>query len=199
MLCIFFTIFFNRCNRSGFYTDRREKVVRKARKGSCKIGGCCTAYIKCKEDKQSGSVTVNMCHTHYGHDFEPRFLRLPKYDRKIVTEKINKGSSLQDVVNSIKSTDSRKRSKYGSERAVHNMYYKTRRRNKSLQTVSQSKDGENYEEPFSDDPADHVISEDKFSAVFEERVRIRDMLAEVSMSILVASIVLLLFICLNLP
>lgn len=95
-----------RCNRSGFSKVSTKRVQRRTKtQGSCKIQGYCTAYIRTKEDLQTGVVSMNMCNTHYGHERQVIHLRIPKQDKQIISDKLSKGLSLADVVQDIKKSD----------------------------------------------------------------------------------------------
>lgn len=86
------------CHRSGHYKPTMEDTTKRKRKmkpqGSCKIGGYCTAGIKLMKNLITEEVTMNICHTHYGHPLDSEaipHLRVSPGLKKIIQKKFEEG------------------------------------------------------------------------------------------------------------
>lgn len=63
------------CNRHGAYTPKGHGKRMIKKKGTCKLGKPCTAYIKCTKDIKTNSVSIEYC-TNHSHETEIRHLRI---------------------------------------------------------------------------------------------------------------------------
>lgn len=96
------------CNRSGeFHSKGLGKRMLKSQ-GSCKIGHHCTSQLSVSSDHSSGSVSVVLCETHYGHGMQIEHLRLSKSEREKIAGQLKMGITqdriLDDIRNSLTST-----------------------------------------------------------------------------------------------
>ena len=87
------------CNRSGHYKSQGSG---KREGHSWKMNGSCTAGLDVKCDS-SGSVTVSMCSSHYGHDVEVGALPLNKCDRDNIAGRILQGVKHDKIIDDARS------------------------------------------------------------------------------------------------
>lgn len=82
------------CNRSGFHDrkNKRKDETKKTRQlkaqGSCKLEGYCPSHIVYKLDGQN--IKVDFTVSHYGHELEPRHIRLPDKTRDAIRGDLEK-------------------------------------------------------------------------------------------------------------
>lgn len=91
------------CHRSGLSnlkTTARQRRVKS--QGSCKMGGWCTAYLNARECLLTGTVRVNGCLTHYGHDMDVAHLRISAADRRAILAEIRSGVPFDRILENIR-------------------------------------------------------------------------------------------------
>ena len=90
------------CNRSGRF-DEKPIEDRKRQlniKGTSKINNFCTSYIKLKVIDQK--LNVSYVKTHYGHDKEVSFLKIPDEIKVNIASKLSEGISPDSILKEIR-------------------------------------------------------------------------------------------------
>ena len=91
------------CSRSGYFRSRGKSERHIKSQGSSKLNTYCTAAIKATTDRYTGfMVTVEICHTHYGHELQLGHLRLPESVRLAVAGKLRQGVSVEHVLDHVR-------------------------------------------------------------------------------------------------
>ncbi|XP_065226838.1 uncharacterized protein LOC135850058 isoform X2 [Planococcus citri] len=86
-----------RCHRSGFFRSASTGKRKASTRGSCKIDRYCPSRIIAK--KSTDRVFVRYFPTHVGHDTDIRFLHLPKTIEETIAHKLERGESLNEILN----------------------------------------------------------------------------------------------------
>ncbi|XP_069050584.1 zinc finger transcription factor family protein 17-like [Lepisosteus oculatus] len=78
------------CNRSGHYKAKGEGEKLRKLRGSCKIGGRCSAYMKVSVKRADGTVSVECCLGHTSHVIKPSKIDATHsaHERERIREKI---------------------------------------------------------------------------------------------------------------
>ncbi|CAH3198945.1 unnamed protein product [Porites evermanni] len=89
------------CNRGGSYRPRRSGKRRQKSQGSCKIEKNCTSSMLLKYE-DDGTITVDVCYTHYGHEIELQHVWLSKTKRQELAAKMQQGVPRDRILNDIR-------------------------------------------------------------------------------------------------
>ena len=90
------------CNRSGFFISESTGQRHLKSQGSSKLHFHCTAGMTVKRHVQEKSVTVDICHTHYGHSPKLGHLRLPEAERLRIAGQLSQGVAFERVLDDIR-------------------------------------------------------------------------------------------------
>ncbi|KAF2364088.1 hypothetical protein FHG87_005160 [Trinorchestia longiramus] len=130
-------VVYYRCNRSGFYRVSKQVVQRRTKnQGSCKIEGHCTAYVKTKEVFATGRVTMQLCNSHYGHDLQLVHLRVPKEDKRIISNSLKRGLHFKEIIDEVieSKPQSAQRTNLIKFKDVYNVMAKEQKKKHQLQS-----------------------------------------------------------------
>ncbi|CAH3020775.1 unnamed protein product [Porites evermanni] len=89
------------CNRGGSYRPRRSGKRRQKSQGRCKIEKNCTSSMLLKYE-DDGTMTVDVCYTHYGHEIELQHVWLSKTKRQQLVAKMQQGVPRERILNDIR-------------------------------------------------------------------------------------------------
>ena len=92
------------CNRSGKYKPEGHGKRQLKSQGSTKIGFQCSAYIKVSEHLVNKNVFVKFCSTHYNHDLQLAYLKIPEKTRLEIANKLHMGVDIQRILDDIRDT-----------------------------------------------------------------------------------------------
>ena len=90
-----------RCNRSGTFQSCGEGKRAMKQQGTSKINGNCTAYIKAFTSNTNGTVKIESCLDHTGHEKELSHTRMPDGLRKKIAGKLSKGVAIDFILDEI--------------------------------------------------------------------------------------------------
>lgn len=96
------TVKYYYCNRSGF---SKCKVVRKRGKkiqGSSKMKGTCCSFMTARKNKVSGSISVDYCLDHVGHNKKLAHVPLSDEMRTMIAGKLASGVSVTHILDHIR-------------------------------------------------------------------------------------------------
>lgn len=91
-----------RCNRSGTFQSRGEGKRAMKQQGTSKINGNCTAYMKASTSNTNGTVKIESCLDHTGHEQELSHTRMPDGLRKNIAGKLSKGVAIDFILDEIR-------------------------------------------------------------------------------------------------
>ena len=92
------------CNRSGKYKPEGHSKRQLKSQGSTKIGFQCSAHIKVSEHLVNKKVFVKFCSTHYNHDLQLAYLKMPEKTRLEIANKLHLGVDIQRILDDIRDT-----------------------------------------------------------------------------------------------
>ena len=92
------------CNRSGKYKPEGHGKRQLKSQDSTKIGFQCSAYIKVSEHLVNKNVFVKFCSTHYNHDLQLAYLKMPEKTRLEIANKLHMGVDIQRILDDIRDT-----------------------------------------------------------------------------------------------
>ena len=89
------------CNRQGTYSPKGQGKRMTKKKGTCKLGNPCTAYIKCTKDVKTESVSIEYCTVH-SHEPEIRHLRVTDDLRRSIAVKLQMGVPIDKILDDVR-------------------------------------------------------------------------------------------------
>ena len=92
------------CNRAGVYKPQGYSKRQLKTQGSAKIGCQCSAYIKASQHLINKNMNVRYCSTHYNHDLQLAFLKMPSNARLDIARKLQIGVAVERILDDIRDT-----------------------------------------------------------------------------------------------
>ena len=89
------------CNRQGMYSPQGLGKRMTKKKGTCKLGKPCTAYIKCTKYVKTNSVSIEYCTVH-SHETEIRHLRITDDLRQSIAAKLLMGIPIDKILDDVR-------------------------------------------------------------------------------------------------
>lgn len=92
------------CNRSGFFASKGSGKRAQKAQGSCKIDGHCTAGICAKTCILTGTISIVVTNTHYGHEMDLAHLKLSQDERVAIGQKLAQGITAERILDDIRNS-----------------------------------------------------------------------------------------------
>lgn len=110
------------CNRSGYFTSVSTGKRQIKAQGTCKLNAYCTASLTANRF-EDGTITVDICDTHYSHTLSLGHLRLSKEVRSEIAMKLSKGVTIERILDDVRDNVSAdfKRLHILTRRDIHNI------------------------------------------------------------------------------